>query len=290
MGNKAVMSKSILILTPDPDSPSNEGRWEDVLGAYVAALNDEAITISHQPWSAPVHKAYDLIVPLVAWGYHSAPDRFARALIDLMTAHVRNPANIVRWNMDKHYLRDLGEAGITTIPTIFVETVTTEAIARARDDFHSNTLVIKPVISAGSKNTVVHRGLDVPEGGPKGVAMIQPFMPAIQTEGEWSLIYLGGTLSHAVLKTPKSGDFRSQPEYEAHLRVLSPPEEAHVLAESVMDYLGRDRLLYARVDMVRADAGGFCLMEVELIEPDLYLSLTDGGAARFKAAVMAALL
>ena len=110
--------------------------------------------------------------------------------------------------------------------------------------------------------------------------MIQPFMPAIRSEGEWSLLFFAGELSHAALKTPKPGDFRSQPDYNAHLRVMTPPPEALALAHAALDYIGRDRLLYARVDMVRHADGGFCLMELELIEPDLYLTYSDGAADR----------
>ena len=119
--------------------------------------------------------------------------------------------------------------------------------------------------------------------------MTQPFMPAIRSEGEWSLIFFVGQFSHAVLKRPKSGDFRSQPDYDAHLRALTPPPEALALAQSAIDFIGRDRLLYARVDMVRAEDGGFCLMELELIEPDLYLTYDLEASMRFKDAVEAAM-
>ena len=122
-------------------------------------------------------------------------------------------------------------------------------------------------------------------GPPVGPAMIQPYMAAIASEGEWSLIFFVGELSHAVLKTPKPGDFRSQPDYDAHLRVLRPPPEALALAQAAVDFIGRDRLLYARVDMVRAEDGGFCLMELELIEPDLYLSYDPEAVMHFKDAV-----
>jgi len=113
---------------------------------------------------------------------------------------------------------------------------------------------------------------------PLGPTMIQPFMEAIQSEGEWSLLYFGGQFSHAVLKTPKLGDFRSQPDYQSHVRRVAPPLEALSLAQDVLDYLSQHVLLYARIDMVRNAKGQFCLMEVELIEPDLYLSFDDHAA------------
>jgi len=308
MINKESMSKRILILTPNPDHPSHHGRWPYVLDAYREALAGIDAEIFDQPWSEPIDGDYDLILPLVAWGYHNAPNSFIGAMTAMGAAERRvfNPPEIVSWNVDKRYLRDLAEAGVRIIPTLFTERLTDEDVARARADFGQKALVLKPAISAGAKNTLIWEGdnllsspalagegdHEVVEGGtapPAGPAMIQPFMPAIRSEGEWSLLYFVGQFSHAVLKTPKSGDFRSQPDYNAHLRVKTPPPEALALAQSAIDFIGRDRLLYARVDMVRAEDGGFCLMELELIEPDLYLTYDPEAAMRFKDAVEAAL-
>ena len=304
MVNKDSMSKRLLILTPNPDHPSHHGRWPYVLDAYREALAGVDVEIFDQPWSEPVTEAYDLICPLVAWGYHNAPDDFKAAVLRIGEAGYRmfNPPEIVAWNVDKRYLRDLAEAGVGIIPTLFVNGVTDEDVARARLDFGQKALVIKPVISAGAKNTLVWEGdtlTDIGQGQadvegklpslPDGPAMIQPFMPAIRDEGEWSLLYFAGQLSHSVLKTPKAGDFRSQPDYDANLRVMAPPAEALALAEAAVNFIGRDRLLYARVDMVRHADGGFCLMELELIEPDLYLTYDLEASMRFKDAVEAAL-
>ncbi|MEM9965019.1 MAG: hypothetical protein AAGC58_06700, partial [Asticcacaulis sp.] len=181
--------------------------------------------------------------------------------------------------------------------------LTPEVIENARADFNQPKLVIKPVISAGSKNTfILEEGPYIPSlftgysvsestafasvgdreavGGADTALMLQPFMPAIQTEGEWSLLFYGGQFSHAVLKTPKSGDFRSQPDYDAHLRSLPVPPEALDLAHEALDYAGGRDLLYARVDMVRNAQGQPCLMELELIEPDLYLTYDPDAPAR----------
>lgn len=279
-----------MILTPNPAHPSHHGRWPQVLEAYRVALSGRGIDLHAQPWSEPLTQAYDLVVPLVAWGYHNAPDDFRRALAAIKAKGFRmqNPPEIVSWNVDKRYLRDLAEAGVRIVPTVFVEAVTAAAIAAARADFGQKAVVLKPVISAGAKNTLVHEGESLPENVPDGAAMIQPFMPAIQSEGEWSLLFYGGSLSHAVLKTPKAGDFRSQPDYDARLRVETPPVEAVELAYQALEFVGQS-LLYARVDMVRDEAGRFCLMELELIEPDLYLGYDEGAAGRLAHAIEHAL-
>ncbi len=288
------MTKTLLFFTPDPQTPSHHGRWPYVLDAYREALSGLDVEIFDAPWSEPLPRDYDLIVPLVAWGYHNAPERFRAVMVELDKKDLRvfNPPQIVSWNVEKTYLRDLAEAGIRIIPTMFVEQVTDALLDQARADF-GDDIVVKPVISAGAKNTVVLRGgtamdVDTPAekaGLPEGAAMIQPFMPAIQTEGEWSLLFFAGDFSHAILKTPKSGDFRSQPDYSAHLRQLTPPAEALLLAAEAIDFIGADRLLYARLDMVRNAQGQFCLMEMELIEPDLYLAYAEGASDRFAHAV-----
>ena len=305
MVNKDAMHKSLLILTPNPDHPSHHGRWPYVLNVYREALAGIEVEIFDQPWSEPVARDYDLIVPLVAWGYHNDPEGFRAAMLRLRDdgRRVFNPPDIVAWNVDKRYLRDLAEAGVRIIPTLFVERLTIEAIQAARADF-GQALVIKPVISAGAKDTLVWKDAGMPalagagdgehhapvaKTAPSGPAMIQPFMASIQSEGEWSLLYFAGAFSHAVLKTPKAGDFRSQPDYDAHIRVEAPPAEALALAEGCVAFIGADRLLYARVDMVRDDQGRFCLMELELIEPDLYLGYDLEASMRFKDAVEMAL-
>jgi len=291
------MTKSLLILTPDPETSSYEGRWPYVLDAYREALAGIDVEVFDQPWSQALDRAYDLICPLVVWGYHTKVEAFREVMDALSHAGVAmlNPPGIVGWNADKRYLRDLAEAGVRIIPTVFADRLSDEIIAQARADF-GQVVVLKPVVSAGAKNTLVFRDAhlaDAPRDGksapPDGAAMIQPFMPAIQSEGEWSLLFFGGQFSHAVLKTPKSGDFRSQPDYDAHLRPLPPPPEALDLAEAALDYVGRDRLLYARADMVRDETRRFCLMELELIEPDLYLTYDPEAMMRFKDAVEHAL-
>jgi hypothetical protein len=284
----SIMQKSLLILTPRPDDGSYFGRWHEVLDVFKAALADLDLIIEDQPWNEAVNKPYDLVTPLVAWGYHNAPDEFLKALKALSGQNLLNPAALLAWNMDKHYLRDLNDAGIKTIPTLFVDQLTQTTLAAARLDFKQQSLVVKPVISAGSKQTLVVDA-DLSDGGPYGVAMIQPFMPQIITEGEWSLLFFGGEFSHAVLKTPKAGDFRSQPDYDAHLRALSPPPQALDLAHALINYLGPDQLLYARVDMVRGLDDQFYLMEIELIEPDLYLKYDDLAPLRLACAVKAAM-
>ena len=119
--------------------------------------------------------------------------------------------------------------------------------------------------------------------------MIQPYLPTIETEGETSLLFFGGALSHVVNKRPVDGDFRIQTQFGGQYAALpEPPAEALALAEKTLQAIGEE-LLYARIDMAPGPDGRWLLMEAELIEPDFYLAAAPEGGARFAAAVRARL-
>jgi glutathione synthase/RimK-type ligase-like ATP-grasp enzyme len=116
--------------------------------------------------------------------------------------------------------------------------------------------------------------------------LIQPYLPAIESEGELSLFYLGGRYSHAVRKVPRSGDFRVQPEYQGVITAVEPAADEREAAEAILAAV-EDRLLYARVDLVRGLEGRPVLMELELVEPDLYLGHAPDRGRRFVDVVLA---
>ena len=118
--------------------------------------------------------------------------------------------------------------------------------------------------------------------------MIQPYLPSIETDGEVSLIYLGGRFSHAIRKVPQPGDFRVQPEYDGIITPHTPEPDEFAAAEAALKAV-EEPLLYARVDLVRDLGGSPALIELELVEPDLYLGHDAGAPARFAKAVRSAL-
>jgi glutathione synthase/RimK-type ligase-like ATP-grasp enzyme len=253
-------------------------------------------SVSHQAWDSDAVITADLVLPILSWGYHLEAPAFCAAMNAMhnTSVNIKNPADIIIWNHDKRYLRDLSQSGFETISTLFVPNPKAEDIALARRDFGTDTLIVKPIISAGAKDTIILgpkclEALDSNGAPVLGHMMLQPFMQNVLTEGEWSLIFLGGAFSHCVLKIPKQDDFRSQPDYGAHLTLQTPPIEARDLAEGVIDFIGRDKLLYARVDMVRHE-NDFKLMEVELIEPDLYLNYDINAKTLFLNAIETSLL
>jgi glutathione synthase/RimK-type ligase-like ATP-grasp enzyme len=230
------------------------------------------------------------VLPLTTWGYHRAGVRWTEQVGAWEAAGVRlrNPGSVLRWNSDKGYLGRLAERGAPVPPTIYVERVTEQAMAEAAARFGTDRLVAKPRVSASAYRTLRWRAGEPLTEGPEGPALIQPYLPAIETEGELSMFFLGGRYSHAVRKVPRSGDFRVQPEYEGVITTAEPSADERAAAEAILAAV-EEPLLYARVDLVRGLEGRPVLMELELVEPDLYLGHAPDGGRRFVEAVLEAL-
>ncbi|WP_406852592.1 transporter [Brevundimonas sp. BH3] len=293
------MSK-IAILTPDPADPSYAGQWPQVLEVLKAALVEAGLEVHAEPWTAHANDAsglkdYDLILPVIVWGYHRDHALWLKAC-DLWKREglpLANSADTLMWNSDKAYLQGLIDLGIPMAATRFVERVTARDIEMAFDDLASGVLIVKPTISAGAYRTLrLDRNTDWASKlatAPEGAAMIQSYLPTIETEGETSLLFFGGELSHVVNKRPIEGEFRIQVQFGGQYQALdSAPPEALALAQQVLKAFGDD-LLYARIDLTRDETGRWVLMEAELIEPDFYLAAAPTAGARFADAVKARL-
>lgn len=277
----------IAVLTPDAGDPSYAGQWPGVLERLSAALALAQIETTPMAWTDHVEDAsaltdFPLVLPVIAWGYHRDHERWVRACASWAAAGVRmmNPASVLAWNSDKSYLGRLADKGVAIPETLWVDGVTQADIDAAFDRLGTGTLIAKPRVSGGAWRTLrLNRG-DRLEGAPEGAAMLQPYLPAIETEGETSLLFFGGKLSHVVNKRPVAGEFRIQVQFGGQYVALpEPPEGALALAERTLAAIDEE-LLYARIDMARAPDGGWRLMEAELIEPDFYLgSAPDGGRA-----------
>jgi glutathione synthase/RimK-type ligase-like ATP-grasp enzyme len=272
----------IAILSPVPEY---EEDWSHIRADYARLFGEETAFID---WTKADDLAgFDLVTPLLAWGYPRDTVTWF-ALLDRLEAadlNISNPVNVLRWNSDKAYLAELEEAGIATVPTRMSEALDEAALGAARQAFGCDTLVVKPPISGGADGTF---RLGASDAVPAAVAgkrmMIQPFLPAIAAEGEYSLFYFGGSFSHAIIKRPAAGDFRVQDQFGGYEEAIEAPDEAKSLAEGALAataaITGTGMLAYARVDMLRDGDGHFRLMELELIEPSLFLRFApDGGAA-----------
>jgi len=279
-GRMSCSEPTILLLTPDP----GWGDDADEIAHQLALLRDLGLDCATRPWTAAGDLTdFALVTPLMAWGYHQHPAAW-NALLDTAAAlRLANPVSILRWNGDKAYLGELAGKGVDIVPTQFVDELEQGHLAEARLRFDTDDLVIKPPVSAGADGTYLLRdGALAPDASLGQRMLIQPMIPAITTEGEFSLFLFGGRYSHAVLKTPRSGDFRVQAQFGGTDVAVDPPAAAKALAEAALA-AAPEEVLYARVDMVRDSAGMFRLMELELIEPYLWLDRAPDGGAHFVA-------
>ena len=268
------------IFVPAPDYPED---WDWAYEVEAAVLLRAGFSVEARPWTEPGDlTGFDLIMPLVAWGYHQDPERW-HALLDRLEserAPVLNPVPLLRWNSDKRYLAELGSRGIHVIPTRLVARLDDAAMADARAEF-GDELVIKPPVSASAHGT--HRlGPEDPlPADSRGQEMlVQPFLRSVAEEGEYSCLLFGGRFSHAIVKRPKAGDYRVQPHLGGSEQPCPPPEGAIELAHEALAAAPADAV-YARVDMVRDNAGKLAIIELELIEPALWLQHAPDGGESF---------
>jgi len=248
------------------------------------------------PWRqrAVNWSAYDAVVIRSTWDYAKDPDAFLGVLRAITHTGVRlfNSLHLVEWNLRKSYLRDLASRGVPVVPTVWRERLCTGDLRGLLDGLGSDEIVVKPVISASAygafrvgTSTGARDIADIECFYADRALMAQPFLRAIPMEGEFSLFYFNGEHSHTTLKRPKPADFRVQEEHGGS-SVATVAEPALLAAgERVLRALG-EVPLYARVDFVRAnDAHDFWLMELELIEPSMYLRMEANAPERFARAL-----
>ncbi len=256
------------------------------------ALDDLSITSSRVPWDAEVDwSSFDAVVVSTTWDYHERIAEFLTWTDSVSaTTTMWNPPELIRWNANKAYLIEMSEAGVPVIPTVV--TPTAGSVIDAVDIWGVDQVVIKPVVSASARGTAMFRGDDIvgisDHLASFADAMIaQPYQRAVETAGETSLVYFNGEYSHAVRKIPAAGDFRTQTHLGGTLLPVEPAPAEQAVAELVLGTI-KERPLYARIDLVEG-VDGPLLIELELIEPALYLSLCDGAAKRFASAIAARL-
>lgn len=281
----------VLILVPARDEPRFADSWSPLFERLAAPLREKGLTVAPQPWTDPIEKGQArLVMPSLAWGYHHRQPEWFGLLDRFETQGIRvaNRPDVMRWNATKTYLVELEDKGAPVVPTEAHDRLTDEIVHAAFDAFGVDEVVVKPQVSAGSQDTIRVKRHGSLEGGPKGPALIQPFLPAVGEEGELSLFYFDGVFSHAVAKVAVPGDFRVQPQFGGVVSQIAPEREALRAAELVLEAAPGD-LTYARVDLIRGLDHTPQLMELEVIEPDLFLQHAHDGGAGFAAAVVRAI-
>ena len=245
-------------------------------------------------WQAPLDQLarFDAAYLGTPWDYTEHKDAFLTRLDALEAAGVKvcNSAAVVRWNADKLYLRELAARGATSIPTLWPELPGPADLHASFDHFGCDRIVVKRRVGAGALGqdsftredpAIDHWRMDQP-------AMIQPFLPAIQREGELSFVFVVGQFSHALIKRAAGQDYRIQSLYGGTEVPLDPSPEDRGAAEGIMAMLPfAEPPSYARIDMVRLDRGALAVIEAELIEPYLYPLQSPGFGAMLAEGVLA---
>lgn len=236
--------------------------------------------------------SYRAVILRATWDYHRRPEEFRQWLADCRAASVAlyNPPDLALWNIHKGYLLELADRGIPVVPTELLrrgEPLDLAALLEARD---WDQIVIKPAIAATAHQTFRASRADVAQAGARlrdylhqADYLVQPFVPEIVADGELSFQLFAGDFSHAVLKQAKPGDFRVQGDFGGTTALHEPSVRQLAGVKRVADAIPQP-WLYARIDGV--DIGGeFAVMEVELIEPELFLHMQSGSAEKMVAAL-----
>lgn len=266
-----------------------------VLVPALAALGLRAEAVV---WDQPdVPPGVTAVVIRSCWDYHLRIDEFFSWLSRLERRGVRvlNPPPLIRWNADKHYLLDLSSRGVATVPTRVIRKGERGRLAGVLAEAGFEEAVVKPAVSASAHATwrtsralAHHDDSQFQAAVAAGDVLVQPLISVVATQGEWSVICFGGTPSHAVLKRPAAGDWRVQGELGGTAQLRTAPPALIKDARRVLSAAGAEQAAYARVDGY-LDDDRLVLMELELIEPQLYLDLEPEAPSRFAGAIAATL-
>lgn len=283
--------------------------YENV-GKYTSSVEDEdhillsflkgkGLRITEETWSDPNidWSVYEYAIIKTTWDYIDKFEEWNTWLnkIEQLEIKLLNPVAVVKWNSDKHYLHDIDKAGLVVTPTRYCEQNTKPQLTDFFKTFNKSELVIKPTVSGGSKNTfrfnaenVAEIQVQIHELLKEEAFMLQPYLEEIVTDGEWSFLFFNGNYSHSLLKKAKSGDFRVQHYLGGTIHPQNPTEQQIATAKQYVDQFAKS-CLYARVDGVMVN-GKFNLMELELIDPFLFLFTNPSSYENYDQALTALLV
>jgi len=257
----------------------------------LASLGWQVSTLSWRQTAEP-WDAFEAVIIRSTWDYWNDVPAFLDVLARInRQTRLANPLDLVHWNLAKTYLRDLEGKGVGIVPTLWLDALHGRSPAQCAAHLQTDQLVVKPVIGANGQDAFRFlRDEDPARWGEIAACfagracMVQPFMPNVLSEGEYSLFFFSGEFSHAILKVPAAGEFRSQEERGAEVLWVRPEDDLLQRARQALAALTQSPL-YARIDMVRNAVGDFDVMELELIEPSLYLRTDANAPVRFAQAI-----
>ncbi len=256
----------------------------------IPLLKEAGIEAKPFVWNSagPDHLKFDFIIIRSCWDYHTNSEAFIHWIKWLQSNEVKvlNPTHVILDNIDKLYLRDLAQLGVEIVPTSWIEQPSESLIKNQMTTYKWEEAVLKPTVSASAFETYrfgINDDLGFLNQMTSQHFMLQPFIDEITDPGEYSLIFFNKQFSHAVLKTPGKNDFRVQQELGGSTKPIAVEKQYINQAQSILSHLP-DPLLLARVDGIIRN-NQFVLMELELIEPELYL-YNDENLNSFSSAII----
>lgn len=278
----------------------------------VAALEARGATVEVAVWDDPtiLWGRYDMVVIRSTWDYaHRRVEFLAWAEHIASVTRLANPYPVVHWNTDKHYLKELDEAGIDVVPTIWLEPDVHLSSRALHTRFPAGgDFVIKPAVSAGSRDTGRYTAINAPSRGlaiahakrllaDDRTVMVQRYLTSVDRLGERAHVFIAGEYSHSILKAAmldgpdvavngvykpeRISAFEADPdEVEVALNVVRTARRLLTQAANGAP-VEQDKFLYSRVDMVHDDDGKPVLMELEMVEPSLFFRFSEGAVDRF---------
>lgn len=262
----------------------------------ITELIARGLTVKKVAWSDPnfdwTTTKYALF--RTTWDYSERFIEFADWLMDVsVKTKLINSYDLISWNLDKHYLNDLKEAGINIVETYFIEQQDKRTLKQVHQELGWDHTVLKPCISASAKDTykLTEETIEAHEikfaqlisGEPM---MLQPFQESIIERGEVSLMMINGEYTHSVLKIAKPGDFRVQDDFGGSVHDYEPVAQEIDLARKTIEACDSVPI-YARVDMINDNKGIPALTEIELIEPEMWFRKNPSAAEKFAHAIKA---
>ncbi|MEM8899967.1 MAG: hypothetical protein AAGC85_17765 [Bacteroidota bacterium] len=251
------------------------------------ALNKREVRTEIRSWSDPSVNWAEVGCVLVRtpWDYNDDFPKFLSWMQETAKhTHFLNPIDLLIWNIDKHYLQDLEKAGVSIVPSLFIEIGEERSLTSIIAESGWEEVVLKPCVSAGARHTYrlkpvesdkyenIFRKLILQEA-----MILQPFIKDILNLGEYSFMYINGKYSFTTCKKAKEGDYRVQDDFGGTVALYKPSQEEKDITRKMVEACPV-MPLYARVDCIPTKTGELLLSEIELIEPELWFRL-NGEAA-----------
>jgi glutathione synthase/RimK-type ligase-like ATP-grasp enzyme len=266
--------------------------WEVDDKPLIVELESLGAEVHTPAWTADVDwDAFDATVIRTTWDYHTCHQEYLDWIRTV--ERIFNPFPVIKWNINKSYLRDLESRGIPIAPTIWIQTGAQASVADALDQLQTTTGFLKPLVGACASDTLRFKANEIEQAQSfldertDQEMMIQPYLRSVENEGELSGIFVDGEFTHGVQKIPIKGDYRVQDDFGAEDRPYSfTPEEIQTMKNIFHHVPDGDSLLYARVDYLRADDGTLLLNELELIEPSMFFRHSSDSHKKFAEAIL----